>query len=78
LHRAGAGSGATIWWTLAEGEAGKHEPGVLVFALGAPINFINAKYLRAKLTDAIAAMKRPSWLVVIEANGVIVVDSPGP
>ena len=69
--------GTTIWWTLAEGEAGEHEPGVLVFALGAPINFINAKYLRAKLTDAIAAMKRPCWLVVIEANGVIDVDFTG-
>jgi SulP family sulfate permease len=69
--------GTTIWWTLGKGEAGEHEPGVLVFALGAPINFINANYLRATLMDAIAAMERPCRLVVIEANGVIDVDFTG-
>jgi sulfate permease, SulP family len=57
--------GTTIWWTLGKGEPGEHEPGVLVFALGAPINFINANYLRGKLMDA------------FEANGVIDVDFTG-
>ena len=69
--------GTTIWWTLGKDEAGEHEPGVLVFALGAPINFINANYLRARLMDAIAAKEGPCRLVVIEANGVIDVDFTG-
>ncbi len=69
--------GTTIWWTLGKGEAGEHEPGVLVFALGAPINFINANYLLGKLMDAVAATAPPCRLVVIEANGVLDVDFTG-
>ena len=69
--------GTTIWWTLGKGEAGEHEPGVLVFALGAPINFINANYLRGKLMDAVTEKGHQCRLVVIEANGVIDVDFTG-
>jgi SulP family sulfate permease len=69
--------GTTIWWTLGEGEPGEHEPGVLVFALGAPVNFINANYLRGKLMDAVAGKGHPCRLVVIEASGVIDVDFTG-
>ena len=69
--------GTTIWWTLGKGEAGEHEPGVLVFALGAPVNFVNANYLSGKLMDAVAAMAPPCRLVVIEANGVIDIDYTG-
>ena len=69
--------GTTIWWTLAKGEVGEHEPGVLVFALGAPINFINANYLSGKLMDAVAAAAPPCRLVVVEANGVIDIDFTG-
>ncbi len=69
--------GTTIWWTLGKEEAGEHEPGVLVFAFGAPINFINAHYLLKKLMDGIAAVPGPCHLIVIEANGVIDVDFTG-
>ncbi len=69
--------GTTIWWTLAKGEAGEHEPGVLVFAFGAPVTFINARYLLGRLMAAIDAMAQPCRLVVIEANGVIDVDFTG-
>ena len=69
--------GTTIWWTLAKGETGEREPGVLVFAFGAPINFINANYLLGKLLEAIAATAPPCRLVVIEAHGVIDVDFTG-
>ena len=69
--------GTTIWWTLEKGEAGEHEPGVLVFAFGAPITFINARYLLARLMDAIAAMGERCRLVVIEAHGVIDIDFTG-
>src|SRR5262245_30705770 len=66
--------GTTVWWNLPREAAGEREPGVLVFAPGAPINFTNAYYVRGKLMDAIAAMGEPCRLVVIEANGVINVD----
>jgi MFS superfamily sulfate permease-like transporter len=69
--------GTTVWWDLPAGEAGEHEPGALVFAPGAPINFTNAFYIRGKLMDAIAAMHEPCRLVVVEANGIINFDFTG-
>ncbi len=69
--------GTTVWWTLEKGEAGEHEPGVLVFAPAAPLNFTNAAYVRGRLNDAIGAMAEPCRLVVIEANGVIYIDFTG-
>jgi sulfate permease, SulP family len=69
--------GTTVWWALPRGEAGEHEPGVLVFAPGAPIQFTNAGYVRNSLMDAVAAMKEPCRLVVIEGNGVIDIDFSG-
>jgi MFS superfamily sulfate permease-like transporter len=69
--------GTTIWWALAKDEAGEREPGVLVFAFGAPLNFINARYLIDRLRAAVAAMPEPCRLVVIEANGVIDIDYTG-
>jgi sulfate permease, SulP family len=69
--------GTTVWWALPREEAGEHEPGVLVFAPGAPINFTNASYVRGKLMDAVAAMGESCRLVVIEGNGVIDIDFTG-
>jgi SulP family sulfate permease len=69
--------GTTVWWTLGKDETGEHEPGILVFALGAPINFINANYLIARLMSAIDGMATQCRFVVIEANGVIDVDFTG-
>ena len=69
--------GTTVWWTLGKGETGEREPGILVFAFGAPINFINVNYLLARLMNAIAATAPPCRLVVIEANGVIDVNFTG-
>jgi SulP family sulfate permease len=69
--------GTTIWWDLPPGQPGEREPGVLVFAPGAPINFTNAFYVRGKLMEAIASMREPCRLVVIEANGVINIDFTG-
>ena len=67
----------TIWWDLPPEARGEHEPGVLVFAPGAPINFTNAYYIRDKLQAAIAKLAEPCRLVVIEANGVINFDFTG-
>jgi sulfate permease, SulP family len=69
--------GTTVWWNLQKGEPGEHEPGVLVFAPGAPINFTNAEYVRGRLMDSIAAMDPPCRLVVIEAHGVSDIDFTG-
>jgi MFS superfamily sulfate permease-like transporter len=69
--------GTTVWWQEAAGEPGEKEPGVLVFAPGAPVYFTNAAYIRDKLMDSIAAMAEPCRLVVIEAHGVIDIDFTG-
>jgi MFS superfamily sulfate permease-like transporter len=70
-------AGTTVWWALPMGEIGQHEPGVLVFAPGAPIQFTNATYVRGKLMDAVRGMGEPCRLVVIEGNGVIDIDFSG-
>jgi sulfate permease, SulP family len=69
--------GTTIWWALAKGETGEREPGVLVIAPSAPIYFVNATYLRARLMDAIAAKGETCRYVVLEAHGVIDIDFTG-
>jgi len=70
-------SGTTVWWKAPAGESGEQEPGVLVFAPGAPVGFTNASYIRRALVDSIAAMQEPCRLVVLEANGVIDIDFTG-
>jgi len=69
--------GTTIWWALAKGHPGEHEPGVLVIAPSAPIYFVNASYLRSKLMDALAAKEEPCRYVILEAHGVIDIDFTG-
>jgi len=70
-------AGTTVWWKEPEGETGQRQPGVLVFAPGAPLYFANSAYVRRKLRRAIAAMAEPLRLVVLEANGVIDIDFTG-
>jgi sulfate permease, SulP family len=69
--------GTTVWWNLHGNESGEREPGVLVFAPGVPIYFLNAADIRHKLMDTIAAAADPYRLVVIEANGMIDIDFTG-
>jgi MFS superfamily sulfate permease-like transporter len=69
--------GTTVWWKAPTGETGESEPGVLVFAPGAPVYFTNAAYVRHALMAALAAMGEPCRLVVIEAHGVIDIDFTG-
>ncbi|HWA80662.1 MAG TPA: SulP family inorganic anion transporter [Acetobacteraceae bacterium] len=69
--------GTTIWWTPAGIEKGEHEPGVLVFAPAAPVNFTNANYIHRRLELLIAAKKPPVQLVVIDASGVDSIDYTG-
>ena len=69
--------GTTVWWALARGEQGEAEPGVLVFALGAPINFFNAHHITAALADAVRDAGPDLRLIVLEATGVIGIDYTG-
>jgi MFS superfamily sulfate permease-like transporter len=70
-------SGTTVWWKAPAGVAGQREPGVLVFAPGAPVCFPNAAYIRRELMKQIAAMNESCHLLVLEANGVIDIDYTG-
>lgn len=45
--------GTTVWWPP-QGAPGEHVPGVLVFAPAAPLNFVNAAFIRDRLRQAIA------------------------
>lgn len=68
--------GTTIWWPPTIREASESIPGVLVFAPAAPITFINAEYIHGQLDKALAETKDVR-LVVIEANGVSLIDYTG-
>ncbi len=68
--------GTTIWWPPEAGQHGEHEPGVLVFAPAAPINFTNARFVFRQLS-ALAAAKPALRLVVIDASGVTNIDYTG-
>jgi SulP family sulfate permease len=69
--------GSTVWWPPSLVEHGEFEPGVLVFAPAAPLNFSNAQRIRGNIEAAVAA-KRPSVkLLVIEASGIIDIDYTG-
>ena len=68
--------GTTVWWPhdVAESE---REPGILVFAPVAPLNFTNASFIRAQLRAAIEKAPVPVRFVVIEASGMIDIDYTG-
>ncbi|WP_158801540.1 SulP family inorganic anion transporter [Acidisoma sp. L85] len=67
----------TVWWPPSDAERGEAEPGILVFAPAAPINFTNAVYICRRLQTAVASARVPLRLVVIEASGVVEVDYTG-
>jgi MFS superfamily sulfate permease-like transporter len=68
--------GTTVWWPP-QNEAGEHEPGLLVFAPAAPLNFTNAAFIHGRLTLAIDQAHTPVRMVVIEASGVTDIDYTG-
>ena len=68
--------GTTVWWPP-QGEAGEHEPGLIVFAPAAPLNFTNAAFIHGRLTLAIDQAHTPVRMVVIEASGVTDIDYTG-
>jgi sulfate permease, SulP family len=69
--------GTTVWWPPGPSDHREHEPGVLVFAPAAPLNFTNVEGIIDKIRAAIAARRPPVKLLVIEASGIIDVDYTG-
>ncbi len=69
--------GTTVWWPPTHGESGEHEPGVLVFAPAAPLNFTNAVHICRKLEAAAMSAHDPIRLVILEASGVVGIDYTG-
>lgn len=69
--------GTTVWWRARTGEHGERVPGVLVLGIGAPLNFITTPSLLDTLDNAIAAQPNAPRLVVLEAAGVLAVDTTG-
>jgi sulfate permease, SulP family len=69
--------GTTVWWPPSESGEGEHEPGVLVFAPAAPVNFTNARYICRRIRSAIADRRPPVKLLIIEGNGIIDIDYTG-
>ena len=69
--------GTTVWWPPTDHEGGEHEPGVLVFAPAAPLNFTNAVHICRQLDHGVASAPEPIRLIVIEASGMIGIDYTG-
>lgn len=68
--------GTTVWWPPHD-EAGEYEPGILVFAPAAPLNFTNAAYIRDRLRVAVAQARTTVRLVVLEGSGITDIDYTG-
>lgn len=69
--------GSTVWWPPSPGGEGEPEPGVVVFAPAAPLNFTNAEHICGKIRSVIAEQRIPVRLLVIEAHGIIDIDYTG-
>ena len=69
--------GTTVWWPPEPGEEGEHLPGILVFGIGAPVNFTNALAICRQLEAMIAAETVPLRRIILEASGVVSMDYTG-
>ena len=69
--------GTTVWWPRIDETPGEREPGVLVFAPAAPLNFTNVDFIRLRLMHAIGLAREPVRLVIIEASGITDIDYTG-
>ena len=69
--------GTTVWWPPGRDEEREYVPGVLVFAVAAPLTFTNAQYISGRIMASIAAAASPVKLLVLEAGGMIDIDYTG-
>jgi SulP family sulfate permease len=68
---------STIWWPPNETHDGERRAGVVVFSPAAPLYFMNARYVAARLFEAVDRAAGPVRVVVIEGSGVIDIDYTG-
>ena len=66
-----------MWWPPSQEEKREQVPGVLVFAVAAPLTFTNAQYIGDEITAALAKAPVPVKLLVIVASGMIDIDYTG-
>jgi SulP family sulfate permease len=69
--------GTTVWWPPSAPDHAEHEPGVVVFAPAAPLNFTNVQDIIDRIRTVIATRQPPVKLLVIEASGIIDIDYTG-
>lgn len=72
--------GTTVWWPPEKPDKtiGEKEPGVVVFAPSAPINFTNIAYIRRRLIEKVSKSEPTrTRFVVIDASGVAAIDYTG-
>jgi SulP family sulfate permease len=69
--------GTTVWWPSEPADGGEHVPGILVFGIGAPVNFTNALSICRQLEAMIAAQTIPPRRVILEASGLVSMDYTG-
>jgi MFS superfamily sulfate permease-like transporter len=69
--------GTTVWWPPGAVDHAEHEPGVVVFAPAAPLNFTNVQDIIDRIRTVIATRRPPVKLLVIEASGIIDIDYTG-
>lgn len=69
--------GTTVWWPPEPGETGESLPGILVFGIGAPVNFTNALSICRQLEAMIAAQTVPPHRIILEASGLVSMDYTG-
>ena len=69
--------GTTVWWPPSTHDQGEHEPGVMVFAPAAPLNFTNVQDIVGRIRKAIANRRPPVKLLLIQASGIIDIDYTG-
>lgn len=69
--------GTTVWWPPEPGDQGEQLPGILVFGIGAPVNFTNALAICRQLEAMVAAETVPPHRVILEASGLVSMDYTG-
>jgi len=72
--------GTTVWWPPEKPDRtiGEIEPGVVVFAPSAPINFTNIAYIRRRLIEKVnESGSARTHFVVLDASGVAAIDYTG-
>jgi SulP family sulfate permease len=66
--------GTSIWWPSSSNLPGEREPGIIVAGFQAPLSFLNAYDFRRDLLEALESAPQKTWLLVLEATGIVEID----